>query len=184
MPDIMVDLETTGVDAGDCAIIQIAAVKFNLETGEVGDMFDQALSIPAGRYWEEQCRDWWLKDKREVLMSIFKRMRDPMTVLQEFQQWVMAGWDSTMEPVRFWSKPTHFDFTFLQGYFKQFDIINPFHYRHANDMNSFIRARYFPELAPNWELDLPFEGPQHQALFDALHQIKVLFKVYGDTKHV
>lgn len=173
-PDVMLDLESTGVDQANNAIIQIAAVKFNLRTGEIShDFFDRCLLPAPKRYWEEDCRNWWSK-RPAVIQQIYGRMEDPKGVLEALCEW--AGPGCTM-----WGKPTHFDHSFLDSYFKQFGMQIPFFYRAANDMNSFIRGRYFPHVPPTWEKDLPFEGEAHNALHDVLHQIKVLFKVIEDT---
>lgn len=171
-PDIMVDLETTGVDPARSNIIQIAAVKFNADTREVsGDTFDRCLMFMPNRFWSEDTRKWWMKQP-EVLESIMNRMENPVTVLQAFREWI--GFEGG---IRFWGKPTHFDFSFLQSYYSDLGQPPPFHYRYANDMNSFIRGRYFPEEPPQWERILPFEGPAHDGIFDCFHQVKVLFKV-------
>ena len=172
---IMVDLETTGTDQAYNHIIQISAVRFDLEAGTVDhDFFDRCLLPAPNRYWQESCREWWGK-RPTVLRSIMDRMEDPEKVLVALRDW--AGQDAIM-----WSKPSHFDHSFLDGYFKQYGMQIPFMFRNVNDMNSFIRSRYWPETPPNWERDLPFTGEVHNALHDTLHQIKVLFKVMEDTR--
>lgn len=176
-PDIMVDLETTGKDVGCNAIIQISAVKFNLQTGEIDhNFFDRCLLMPERRYWDEDTRNWWAK-RPEVLQAIWGRMEDPAKVMLDFSQW--SGHSHRM-----WGKPTHFDFSFLQNYFMQYELRMPFHYRYAENMNSWIRGRYWPKDPPEFEYNLPFDGDKHNGLHDCLHQIKVLFAVKEDTKNV
>lgn len=171
-PDVMCDIETTGLNVGSNAIIQIAAVRFNLQKNTVdGNVFDMCLTIPPTRWWQEGTREWWLKDKRELLQSILSRGQDPRMVIQAFYQWASQGGSSR----RFWGKPTHFDFAYLQNYLEEFGYPMPFHYRAANDMNSWIRARYWPNEPPNLEASLDFQGEAHNALHDVFHQIKVLF---------
>lgn len=173
-PDCMVDIETTGTDQGYNAIIQISAVKFNLAERTVSlDFFDRCLLPAPNRYWQESCRTWW-GQRPEVLQSIMARMEEPEVVMKAFRDWAGQG-------LRMFGKPTHFDHSFLDSYFKQFGMQTPFHYRESTDMNSFIRGRYWPVTPPWWERDLPFEGDKHNGLHDALHQIKVLFKVVDDT---
>jgi hypothetical protein len=101
-------------------------------------------------------------------------MEPTEVVLKDFYDFVGQG--KTM-----WAKPTHFDHSFLDSYYQEYGPQMPLHYRAATDINSFIRGRYFPETPPKWEYGLPFEGPVHNAIFDCLHQIKVLFKVTEDT---
>ena len=178
-PDVMVDIETTGTRPEMTAIIQIAAVKFSLAEGTVGHkFFDQSLMIPPSRFWDEGTREWWLSDKADILQGIYSRMRDPKTVLEEFVAWVNDERDFS-QPLRFWSKPTSFDFAFISSYLHDFELGNPFHFREATDMNSWIRSRFFPEDAPPIEKELDFVGDAHNALQDTLHQVKVLFEAYA-----
>lgn len=173
---VMLDMETTGLDQANNAIIQIAAVKFNLRTMAISpDFFNRCLMIAPKRYWEEQCRAWWAKRDPSILKDIWNRMEDPKAVLQGLADW--AGPGMTM-----WAKPTHFDHSFLDSYYKQFDMQIPFVFRVARDMNSFIDGRYFPLTPPDWERTLKFDGQLHNAIDDVLHQVKVLMTVVEDTK--
>lgn len=171
--DIMVDVETTGTDPSHAAIIQLAAVRFNLEerTVDSTNMFDRALTIPPGRFWDESTREWWGRQKRDVLMGIYSRMQDPATVMSEFADWVGYTPD---QPIRFWAKPTSFDFTFVASYFNQFGIPNPFHFRWATDVNSFIRGLAGDSSVETFRVD--FQGDAHNALIDVLNQISAVFQ--------
>lgn len=174
-PDIMVDMETTGTQPETTAIIQIAAVKFNLQEGTVSPhTFDRCLMMPPTRFWQEDTRTWWLKDKKDLLMSIMSRGEKPGKIMEDFKTWVQADLDPYNDNPILWAKPSHFEYPFLESYFKEFGVGNPFHYRYTNDMNSFLRGRYFPQTPPPLETLLPFEGDVHNAIHDVLHQIKVM----------
>ena len=43
-PDIMLDIETHGKDAG-CVVVSIGAVRFDVQTGKTGKEFHQKLDI-------------------------------------------------------------------------------------------------------------------------------------------
>jgi DNA polymerase III alpha subunit (gram-positive type) len=166
-PDVMIDLETTGLAPNNSAIIQIGAVRFNLKERTIGDMFNQSMTIPYGRFWDEGTRNWWAQ-RGQVYQDIMSVARPPAMVMTQFAQWC-----EPINSMRFWAKPLSFDFPFLQSYFTQFDLQFPFDFRQANDMNTFIRSLYFPEPMP--QLDVPFQGDAHNALMDSIHQISVLF---------
>lgn len=172
--DVMVDIETTGTDPGANAIIQIAAVRFNLETRELdtSSMFNRCLFIPPRRYWDEGTREWWGRQKREILADIYSRMEDPKTVLEAFSQWSLES--GSDEPMRFWGKPTHFDFSFIQNYMNQFEVYNPYHFGYATDLNSFIRGRANSSKVRDHKVE--FQGDAHNAIFDVINQIDSLFK--------
>ena len=63
--DVMLDIETTGTQPDRAAIIQIGAVKFNLETGAVSNhFFNRSMELPPWRAWSEDTRSWWMQQKR------------------------------------------------------------------------------------------------------------------------
>jgi hypothetical protein len=178
--DVMVDIETTGTRPERTAMIQLSAVKFDIEKGEIKpDFFNAYLAIPPTRYWDEQTRTWWLKDKRELLQTILANGRPPAEVLREFAAWVIEGIDRNATPTRLWAKPIHFEWSFLESYFHEFGVPNPFGYRFAMDSNTFVKAKLGNFEHPTLEREIPFEGEAHNAIFDVIHQIRVLFKVMG-----
>jgi DNA polymerase III alpha subunit (gram-positive type) len=172
--DVMCDIETTGTSPDENAILQIAAVKFNIRTRDVDpNFFNMNLTMPPKRFWDESTRHWWMQQDPAVWDAITTNPQEPSVVLQAFADW--AGYHHP-EPLRFWAKPTSFDFTFVQSYFKQFGVAFPFHYRNAVDLNSFIRGRTLRmDLKEIPEIDLPFEGDAHNGIYDCIHQIKIAF---------
>jgi hypothetical protein len=177
-PEVMIDLETTGTDPERTAIIQLSAVRFNLEEKAIDhNMFDKCLLIPGNRFWAEDTRDWWVQECPDVLDKIWPRMQDPAGVLQAFGQWV--GRDLNGTPPILWAKPTHFEYPFLQSYHRQYGQAMPFHYSEAQDLRSWCRARG----QKNLDRELPFNGVKHNAIHDVLHQISVLFELTkGDSQ--
>jgi DNA polymerase III alpha subunit (gram-positive type) len=175
-PEVMLDLETTATDPSHGAIIQLSAVRFNLEEQAIDmDMFDQCLLIPGNRFWEQGTQDWWVRECPDVLDAIWPRMRDPFTVLQAFNQWVVR--DLNYDRPVMWAKPIHFEFPFLQSYYKQYDLSIPFHYSEAQDLRSWCRAKGIPNL----DRELDFQGTKHNAIHDVLHQILTLFNLMERT---
>ena len=162
-PDIMVDIETTSTSPDRGAILQIAAVKFNIYGEEVDpNFFDQCLTIPPSRRWDESTREWWLSDgKRPLLESLIRRGQPYREVLRNFRDW--CGTDS-----RFWCRGLSFDFPFLQSYFTDFEVSNPFKFWQAMDSRTWIEAKGIDRDA------FEFVGEKHNAIHDVLHEIKVL----------
>lgn len=167
-PDLMVDIETTHTDPGRGAIIQLSAVRFNLEQRAVNadDMFDRCLSVPAWRTWSDSTRHFWAGLDPEILEMIQKRAEHPLQVTNAFVDWV-----GPVAPT-FWSRGT-FDFMFIESYCADAGRRNPFKFWNANDIRSWLRGSYAPNRVP--KLDIQREGPAHNALFDCLHQIQDLF---------
>lgn len=172
--DIMVDVETTGLNSVDNAMIQLAAVRFNLKERAIdtSSMFNRCLHIPPRRYWDEGTRSWWGQQKRSILEEIYSKMEDPKTVMQDFANWV--GYTPAV-PNAFWAKPVTFDWGFVASYFSDFEISNPFHFRYACDANSYIRGMAYDPRVETFKV--PFEGGDaHNALYDVINQINMLFK--------
>lgn len=167
--DCMVDLETTSTLPDRGAIISVSAVRFNPKTRDVDPhFFDRCLFIPPTRGWSESTREWWLNQKRSILQDIWRRMEEPAVVWRDFCDWAYP-----VGSLRFWSKPSHFDFNFVSSYCHDYDLVNPFDFREANDLRSFLRGLYFPDPVP--DLRVEFDGDAHNSLMDVLHQIKFLY---------
>lgn len=173
-PDVMLDIETTGTDFADCAIIEIGAVRCNVRERTVGhDFFRASLLIPTTKFWQEGGRSFWMK-KKEQFAAIMATAEEPEKVMRDLIDW--CGGQRTL-----WAKPSHFEYPFLEAYFKRYELQNPFFYRNVNDMNSFFRGMYYPDTPPDFERQLPFSGAMHCALPDALHQLKVVFHTIEDA---
>lgn len=165
----MVDLETTGTLPDRTSILQLAAVRFNPVTFEVDhNVFNRSLTMPPHRYWQESTREWWGNQRPEIYQAIVERAEPYSTVMVDF-----ANWAYPINSLRFWSKPSHFDYSFISSYFSDLDIVNPFSFREVNDMNSFLRGLFYPNPVPKVNLD--FTGDAHNALADTFHQLKLLF---------
>ena len=170
--DCMIDIETTSTQPDRGAILQIGAVKFNLEKGTVCEnFFDQSLTIPPHRFWSEDTRTWWLQQKREILTNIMARARNYRTVMVEFQQW-----SQNPRPLRFWAKPSHFDYNFISSYFADEGMSNPFPYYDARDLRSYLEGLFAPNPVPEEIAKMPFVGDAHNALNDALYQLGMLME--------
>lgn len=169
--DIMVDLETTSTLPDRGSILQIAAVKFNLKDNTVSpDFFNISLTMPKHRCWDEGTRNWWLSQKEGVLSEILQNQVGWEVAIERF-----ADYSYPANHLRFWSKPSHFDFNFLSSYFHDKGLANPFHYREATDMNSFLRGLYAESggYIPDTS-HIEMVGDAHNALWDTFHQVKIL----------
>jgi hypothetical protein len=100
-------------------------------------------------------------------------MEDPGTVVRGFHAWVLEK--PTLVPIRFWSKPTTFDFMFLSSYFRRYELPNPFHFRYAKDLNSYLFGRGHTDINEFWKGVEPV-GSAHNALHDCIYQIRGLFQ--------
>lgn len=177
MTDMMVDVETTGTNPANAAMIQLAAIQFNAKTGDIGPSFNRCLAIAPNRYWDESTREWWGRQNKAVFDDIVARMEDPRAVVEDFFRFACmnAPQRSPSHPggFRFWSKPLTFDWSFVASYMTQYGLQMPFHYRIARDMNTYIAALRgtFEHVSMD---HITMQGDAHNALFDCAIQIKQL----------
>lgn len=172
----MVDIETTGIDPAHSHIIQIAAVRFNLETKEidVDSMFDMSLMMmSANRFWDEGTRTWWGRQKEGLLDSILDRGQDPLFALHQFTNWVSST--PSDQPVKLFAKPISFEWPFLQSYMREYGINFPIPYWNCVDVNSYIDGKIPGNNRKKYWEGIEFDGDKHNALHDVIFQIKGLF---------
>lgn len=171
----MIDIESTGVHGDKHAIIQLAAVPFDLELREVGESFCKCLKIPLDREWMPETKLWWNQTNPYRLEEILSKGEDHLTVLNEFKEYV----ETFDKDIRFWSHHT-IDWEMLEHYFRSYEIRSPFNYRSFIDLDSYLEAlvpnrisKYKPRVNPNDE---------HDALFDCRLQIAWLFRTLDKRK--
>ena len=166
MTDVMVDIETTGLNTQQNAIAQIGAVKFNAQTGQTGDKFVVNVDINAmpSRVWMPSTKAWWDKQDKRVREGVFEKPYAPKVALKAF-----ASWCAPLNSLRFWCKGLHFDYPYIEGYFEELRVMNPFFYRNAVDMGSFIDGLYFPKARQT--VVYKDVGDAHNALSDAINQL-------------
>ena len=171
--DIMVDLETTGTQPETTAIVQIAAVAFDYDTGRIGGSYNRSLEMSSTRFWDEDTRKWWsgMPDVFERASTI--NVAHPKVVMLDFQQWVRGQTGALREPT-LWAKPVSFEFPFLQSYFREYEVENPFFFRDCIDLQSFIRGMRGDPHARPFDKEVPMVGEAHNALDDVFHQIAVV----------
>ena len=169
MTDIMVDIETMGTSVRS-GIIQIAAIKFNFETGEIGETFDRCPAPLPFRQWDDSTREFWQVRNRNVYLQIISRQEPGPQVYHDFFHWV--GKDGV--DYRFWAKPLSFDWPILADNMEQVGLPMPFHYRIARDQNSYMAALKGSPEHPAFDDGKVFTGDEHNALHDAAFQIDML----------
>lgn len=175
MYDVMLDLETTGVNPHVNGIVQIAAWKFDYLSGEVNpEPLNIPIQLASGRMWDFDTIQWWRESKER--MDHLNWCRANGVPAREGFQMLFDWIGHARQGYRLWAKPITFEFPFLQSHFSQLDIPIPFHYRYSKDINTWICALKGDPGATTYDIDLPFEGMKHNALFDSLHDMRCLLE--------
>jgi DNA polymerase III epsilon subunit-like protein len=177
MTDVVVDVETTGTNSHLNNMIQLAAIKFNYETGEVGGVFDRCLAFAPNRFWDEDTRRWWGQQKRSVLDGILARAEDPGQVIHAYSEFICKEG----RPLRFWSRGA-FDYNFVESYHRQFGLPMPHRFNDARDTRSFLAGLYGQPKEPDMSW-ITAPGDAHNALRDNVVELKRLFAAKDKQFH-
>lgn len=175
MTHIMVDCETTDTDPARGGIIQLSGVKFNLETLEVGEMFDGYPSLLPTRRWSESTRKFWRVDHKDVYADIVAREQPARAVYQAFADFCSK--DAPFGGYVFVAKPLKFDWPFVESQMIELGIPFPFAHGKYLDMHSYISGLRGLSEKSTIEDEVPFPagGKQHNALHDCAWQLDCLF---------
>lgn len=162
---IMLDLETMSL-ATDAAIISIGAVRFDLETGELGDTFYRVVNLKsvqrAGGRIDAETVMWWLQqgeEARKALTGEESVLID--TALRDFANWVR---EAPLEGI--WGNGAGFDNVVLEGAYHRQGWTAPWSF-YMNRCYRTISAQ-FPEIRR--ETYRPMGNVHHNAVDDAVAQ--------------
>lgn len=174
MNDVMIDIETLGKKRG-CPVLSIAAVQFNPHTGDIGNVFYERMSYAAAISYgtpEISTIAWWDRQSVEARDAAFNGKRLPVLVASEFRAFIdsVGGGHCIL-----WGNGSVFDITILEGWLDRVDPLTdasgediyPWKYWNIADLRTLVR------LAGINIKDIPFTGDKHNALADALNQVKI-----------
>lgn len=185
MTYISVDVETTGLIPGQFDLLSVGAVDcFNLNNTfheVIADVDDKALQ------WDDNTKDWWeSQTEAKERLAAQKKLQHPDDNLMTWRINCDAAerfiiWLSALEkPLMFVAWPASFDYPWIQYWFQDNGLENPFSYR-TIDVKSYacgklgIDFNADRDTFPEWLNEKP-EFP-HDALSDAITQAKQFRKL-------
>ena len=182
--DIMLDVETLGT-SNNALLLQIAAVPFTLESGEVvgSTYFNQFINpsscLNVGMDIDLGTITWWLKqDKsaiKKVLVEALLSNNNISQVLTNFNSF-LAGTACDYDSIRLWGNGILSDNLWLTSAYTLSGVDNPFrHYQH-NDVRTIVDLGW-RFLDKDIKASEVFTGEKHNALDDCKHQIKYVTKI-------
>lgn len=182
MKDIMMDLESMGV-GNKPALLQIAAVQFDINTGEIGDTFDMKIdlqsSLDSGLEISAGTIKFWMtnssvnQETRNIVMSETgdhsKGGNTLAQVCTEFASWLK---ENKIQYIH--GNGAASDNVWLRSAFKASNIDCP-EVSFRNDMC----YRTLKTLAKRtgWNEEVDFIGNEHDGLDDAKYQVKALVSI-------
>lgn len=168
----MIDIETLGVNYGD-VILSVAAVKFDIETGETFETFYKKISFEDSTNFgfkiNPKTITWWLKENPKVLSDNITGGESLSIVLVELGKFIEK--DDIV-----WGNSNRFDLGLLEAYYKTTGIGTSWNFRNERDVRTLV------SFAPEVKANLVFDGEKHNPLHDCYHQIKYCSEIYKKLK--
>lgn len=179
MPDVMIDTETMGTNPS-APIIGIGAVAFNLATCELGERYyanvDLASVVAQGAVMDADTVMWWMKQPDEARRKLTTGARLPVEqFLAEFSQWLDKSCVSVRER-RVWACGIDFDNSKLSEHYRRAGLEAPWMFWNNRDQ------RTLRDLYKSKTEGVKREGTHHNALDDAIHQVRQLFAIRGGAR--
>jgi exodeoxyribonuclease VIII len=170
---LMIDLETLDTKR-TAVILAIAAVEFNLETGEIGRTFYKKIDVGSsweyGRTIDVNTLKWWLDQPKEALLEQLKDSElylDVLTALTALTAFIKQFHSDT----QIWANGISFDLEILKSAI-QFICKEPWKFWQERDV------RTLASLNHSIKENMVFKGTAHNALNDCFHQIAYCAKIY------
>lgn len=174
MKHLMIDLETLGNRAG-CVITSIAAVEFDMKTGETGKEFYQKVDIQScldlGMFVQGSTIRWWFDQDVKAQQELFVDTKSISEVLFNFKKFV-----DELKPadLKVWGNSNRFDLGILaQGYYLAKHKEIPWKYALERDVRTLVSFK------SQYKKDEIFTGVKHNPIDDCKHQIKYCSKIWN-----
>jgi len=170
----MVDIETLGIHA-DSVMLTIAAIQFDLESGDMGMSFSRTVDIEdqvrRGRTITGDTLKWWLAQNPETLKL---NMRAPVpleSALYDFGEFI---YDNDLQFV--WANGIAFDLAILKHAYRSIPLPLPWAYYNERDYKTIRELFAAPSIV------LEDTSIKHNALADCKFQIQYLCEVWKQFK--
>lgn len=169
---VMIDIETIGTESNSI-ITALAAVEFDLTTGEVGRQFYERIDIQSsldlGLKIQGQTILWWLNQGEEARKEIGKGGSVLALVLYNFSIFI----NSLGAKVKPWGNSARFDCGIIADSYNACKLPLPWKFSNERDVRTLV------SLNPSLKQALPFIGVKHNAIDDCLHQIKYCTAIWN-----
>ena len=174
MKNLMIDIETLGNKSG-CVITSIAAVEFDIVTGETFREFYETVSIDSclkvGLFVQEDTIKWWFSQDKEAQERMFTDTRNIREVLRELREFMN---DIGTKNLQVWGNSNRFDLGILaQAFYACGEKEIPWKFTLERDVRTLVM------FAPKIKSDESFIGVKHDPIADCKHQISYCTKIYN-----
>ena len=169
---IMLDLETMG-NRSNSVIVSIAAVPFDLESGEISnnhfyERVDFQSCLDVGLKVQASTILWWMEQNEEARKEICKPAETIQLVLMKLDAFL-----SNYKNFEIWGNGARFDMGLLQDAYHACGFNKlPWKFRNERDVRTLV------SLAPHIKEQTKNVGVAHHPTHDCLNQIQYCHKTY------
>lgn len=179
MQHLMIDIETMD-NKPTAAIIALAGVLFDPITGEVGKRFYRRISLESSvGYGGTIGADtvlWWMRQPVEARSEFLcDDCQDLDFALQDFSAFINDNADA--HNLQVWGKGPSFDNVIFRHASAACGFSHPF-WNFWNDRDVRTVEQLAKDLGLNLKNIIQFDGTPHHALYDAVHQAKIVSYVW------
>lgn len=172
--DLMIDLKTMG--RPPCgAIVAIGAAFFSVPRLSIGPTFYKVIhlgsAVAAGGTLDTSTIMWWLRQSQAAQRAITFNAEHIRGVLDDFRAFINQH--SGEKNVRPWGNGAGFDLTILKSAYMAQGWEEPWGYSKERCFRT-VR-NMFPAI--EYKADGTFEGTEHNARDDAIHQAQHMIKI-------
>jgi hypothetical protein len=169
----MVDIETLGIHA-DSVMLTIAAIQFDLESGDMGMSFSRTVDIEdqvrRGRTITGDTLKWWLAQNPETLKE---NLRAPVPLEQSLYDFGEFFYDNDLQFV--WANGIAFDLAILKHAYRSIPLPLPWDSKRNERDYKTLREMLEP-------IEWTDFSTKHNALADCKYQIHNLWKIWKQFK--
>lgn len=180
--DVSIDIETIGTSSTS-AIASIGAAFFDINTGQIGARFYQVVDIADSLKHSSVDGDtikWWMQqssEARAVFIAENQGLLKPSLV--GLSRFFLCH--NSRKPPAVWGNGPSFDNTVLVNAYKAVGLDAPWRFWQDRDVRTMVDiGRRIYHIDP--KKSMAFEGIQHNALHDAIHQAKYVSAIYNAMK--
>ncbi|CAM3961062.1 3'-5' exonuclease [Serratia silvae] len=179
MYNVMIDIETGGTGP-QAPILSIAAVPFDLNSGEIGPKFyaviDLNSELALGAKPDGDTIYWLLSQSAEVREALTQKPENNAVVLKRLTSFIKKHSSKELDHVQVWGNGSTFDNTITRTAYQRCGLLPFWAFWNDCDVRTVVKAGRAIGFNPKKEM--PFEGEKHHPVDDAIHQIKYLTAIW------
>ena len=178
----MADIETLGTKS-DSTIFQIAAIAFDIKTGDHISKFNRIANIEENDEMNVTGSTlvWWLNTNKELFTNLLNSGEGSSTkLLIDFQSWLMDL--TNLGELYLWGNGILFDNKMIQHQLESIGIYYPIHYKNDRDLRTLVDLASAKLGVTEKELKQHFKDDslvKHDAFDDVRYQINLAVSCYN-----